>query len=263
MNTVPEYGQGLHVLGEDCYAWLEPPGSWGLANSGVVAGRDDVLVVDTQNDMPMARALLAAVRQIGGAHPVSTVINTHADGDHWNGNLMFDGARVLASAATLAEMKNMWLDPARLAELADQDSAFGRFIAWRTSRFDYDGWRPSYPTETFEGEVTLEAAGRRVQLVQVGPAHTRGDTLVHVPSAGVVFAGDILFTESTPIVWAGPLARSIDACDRILAMDPRLVVPGHGPVVDAGGVRLVREYFAFLSRSARPGACSTPPPPSR
>src|SRR5690606_1598629 len=78
---------------------------------------------------------------------------------------------------------------------------------------------------------------------EVGPAHTRGDTIVNVPSAGVVFAGDVLFTESTPIVWAGPISGCIAALDTIVACEPRVIVPGHGPVVTPRQVTVVRDYF--------------------
>jgi glyoxylase-like metal-dependent hydrolase (beta-lactamase superfamily II) len=65
-----------------------------------------------------------------------------------------------------------------------------------------------------------------------------------------VYAGDVLFTDSTPIMWAGPLSRCIAACDRILSWEPRLVVPGHGPVVDASGVVAVRDYLEFVLQYA-------------
>lgn len=246
MTAQLPYSRGLHDLGDGCHAWLEPPGSWGFANSGVVTGDSDVLVVDTQNDLPMAAALRTAVNEVAAGRPVTAVVNTHSDGDHWNGNLLYEGARIIASQAAADEMADMWLDPARLAEMANTATAFGRFLTWRTEAFDYDGWRPVHPTETFSGTMSLSVGDRAVELIEVGPAHTRGDVVVHVPSAGVVYAGDVLFTDSTPIVWAGPLSRSIAACDRIAACEPRIVVPGHGPLVDATGVDDVRRYLEFV-----------------
>lgn len=246
MTDLPAFTRGLHDLGGDCHAWLEPSGGWGLANSGVVVAADEMLVVDTQNDMTLAATLRAAVREVGGKRPVTTVVNTHSDGDHWNGNLLYEGARIVSSQATLDEMNSMWLNPKRMGEIANDETAFGRFITWRINRFDFDGWRAVRPTESFSGRSTLDLGDQHVELVEVGPAHTAGDTIVHVPRADVVFAGDVLFTESTPIVWAGPLSRCIDACDRILQYDPRFVVPGHGPVVRAQDVHPVRGYYEFI-----------------
>lgn len=249
-EDLPAYTEGLADLGGGCWAWLEPPGSWGLANSGIVVGSDNVLVVDTQNDLRLARLLQAGVHEVAGGAPVRTVVNTHGDSDHWSGNLLFEGARIISSAATLDEMTHMWLDQSTLAELADADTAFARWVRWRTEVFDYDGWRPVHPTETFSGRRTIEAAGRKVDLIEVGPAHTAGDVIVHLPDDGVVYAGDIVFAASTPMVWAGPLSRVIAACDLILELQPRVVVPGHGPIVDASGVTVVRDHLSFVLEHA-------------
>ena len=72
---------------------------------------------------------------------------------------------------------------------------------------------------------------------------------MHVPDAGVVFTGDLLFIEGTPIVWAGPIENWLDACERILALGAHTLVPGHGPVTDASGVREVSATSSTCGRS--------------
>ena len=71
-----------------------------------------------------------------------------------------------------------------------------------------------------------------------------------MPDAATIYTGDILFIGGTPIVWAGPLANWIAACDLMLGMDIDTVVPGHGPVTDKAGVTTVRDYLAFVDREA-------------
>jgi cyclase len=78
--------------------------------------------------------------------------------------------------------------------------------------------------------LTIRVGDRELHLLEVGPAHTRGDTLVHAPAERVLFSGDILFSGAHPIAWAGPVSNWIAACDRILAMDVEVIVPGHGPL---------------------------------
>src|SRR3712207_7524042 len=56
----------------------------------------------------------------------------------------------------------------------------------------------------------------RSDLIEVGPAHTRGDTLVHLPRERVLFAGDILFVGGHPVIWHGSVDGWIAACERIL-----------------------------------------------
>ena len=116
--------------------------------------------------------------------------------------------------------------------------------------FEFDGHRAAAPDRTFDGRLELDVGGRVVELIEVGPAHTRGDTLAYVPDAATIYTGDILFIGGTPIVWAGPLSNWIAACDLMLGMDVDTVVPGHGPVTDKAGVTTVRDYLAFVDREA-------------
>ena len=116
--------------------------------------------------------------------------------------------------------------------------------------FDFDGIEFELPTRTFDGRLDIEVGGRSVELIEVGPAHTDGDVIVHVPDASTVYTGDILFIGGQPIVWAGPLANWISACDLMLALDVDTVVPGHGPLTDRSGIVAVRDYLAFVEREA-------------
>lgn len=70
--------------------------------------------------------------------------------------------------------------------------------------------------------------------------------MVWVPEDSVLFAGDILFIEGHPILWEGPVDNWIRALDRILDMDPAVIVPGHGPITDRRGVARLRDYFTTL-----------------
>ena len=85
----------------------------------------------------------------------------------------------------------------------------------------------------------------------MGPAHTGGDTLAFVPADKAIFTGDILFIEGHPIIWAGPVANWIAACDMICALDVETVVPGHGPVTDKRGARRVGDYLGYIAREAK------------
>ena len=75
--------------------------------------------------------------------------------------------------------------------------------------------------------------------------------IVHLPDDGVVFTGDILFHGGHPIVWAGPVANWIAACDRVLALHPSVVVPGHGPLASPAALVDLKGYFELLTREAR------------
>jgi glyoxylase-like metal-dependent hydrolase (beta-lactamase superfamily II) len=99
--------------------------------------------------------------------------------------------------------------------------------------------------------MDITVGDKSVNLKQVGPAHTRGDVLVHVPADKTIFTGDILFIEGHPILWVGPVQNWIDACDHMLGLDLETIVPGHGPITDHRGVRALRDYLVYVRDEAR------------
>jgi glyoxylase-like metal-dependent hydrolase (beta-lactamase superfamily II) len=180
------------------------------------------------------------------------VVNTHANGDHCWGNELMGDARIVASKECADEIGAP--PPETLAALVRGSSSMGvlgEFLGRIFGPFEFDGITVRKPDETFEGELTLSVDGKDVRLIEVGPAHTRGDILVHVPDARVVFTGDILFVGGHPIVWTGPVRNWVSALDRILAMDVDTVVPGHGPIVDKSAVNDEREYLLWVEREAK------------
>jgi glyoxylase-like metal-dependent hydrolase (beta-lactamase superfamily II) len=127
----------------------------------------------------------------------------------------------------------------------------GAYFADVFGPFDFDHIEERLPTRTFSGELTLKVGNKDVRLIEVGPAHTGGDVLVQVPGDRAIYTGDILFIDGTPLMWAGPVKNWIGACEKILAMDVEVIVPGHGPVTDKAGVRRVAEYLGYIDREAR------------
>jgi cyclase len=116
------------------------------------------------------------------------------------------------------------------------------------------------PTRTFRGELVLEVGGREVRLIEVGPAHTPGDLVVHVPDARMVFAADILFIGVTPVMWIGPVEGWLAALDRLIDTGAETFVPGHGPVCGRAEIERLAAYWRWLDAAARPRlAAGTPP----
>jgi cyclase len=247
------YTRGLHEIGDGLYAYLQPDGGWGWSNAGLVADGERTLLVDTLYDLELTEAMLTAMRRaVPGAERIDTLVNTHANGDHCYGNQLVGGARILASERTAAEMSE--LPPAAMAALLAQAPSMGELGAFFMrcfGAFQFEGIELKLPEETFSGELSLRVGSRELRLIEVGPAHTRGDTLVHVPSQRVLFTGDILFSEAHPIAWAGPVSNWIAACERILAMDLEVIVPGHGPLAGPPAVRELKAYFEYLYERAR------------
>jgi glyoxylase-like metal-dependent hydrolase (beta-lactamase superfamily II) len=249
-----QYTKGLHDLGNGGYAWLQPDGGWGWSNAGLIVDGGQSLLVDTLFDVPLTREMLAAMRKAEpkAAAKIGTLVNTHHNGDHCNGNECCAGAEIiahkLAAEAMLHETPQLLMG---FLDLAPQLGDLGRYLTNCFGPFDFKSVTQTLPTTVFERELTRQVGAKTVRIMHVGPAHTPGDALVFVPADKTVFTGDILFIEGHPIMWEGPVANWIDACERILAMDVDTVVPGHGPITDKKGVRAVRDYLAYVRDEAK------------
>jgi cyclase len=249
------YTKGLQDLGNGCYAYLQPDGSWGWSNAGLVASGEESLLVDTLFDLKLTREMLATMQRAEpkAAARIGTLVNTHSNGDHCFGNELVAGAEIIASKACAAEMRRDG-GAGRLAGMkrnARQMGETGEYFARIFGPFDFEGINVAMPTRTFEGELTRRVGDKTVRLIEVGPAHTGGDILAYVPNDRAIFTGDILFINGHPIIWAGPIGNWIKACQLMLDLDVETVVPGHGPITDKAGVSAVKGYLEYIASEAR------------
>jgi glyoxylase-like metal-dependent hydrolase (beta-lactamase superfamily II) len=196
--------------------------------------------------------MLEAMAPLVKRAPIDAALNTHANPDHCFGNELLPSAtEIYASATSAAEMGE--LSPEMLHALKSAPGMppdLAAFVEHAFGPFDFSNITLRAPSRTFEDRMELAVGDRAVTFLELGPAHTGGDTIVHVPDAATVFTGDLLFIGGTPIVWAS-LSNWITACDRILELGAETLVPGHGPVTDAGGVRDVRRYLTYIADEAR------------
>ena len=248
MPDIP-FTQGLYTLSDDCHVWLEPDGGWGYSNSGLVVGKGRSLLIDTLFDPPMTENMVAHMRDLLEGHPITTLFNTHSDGDHWFGNQIVAGIEIVASAASATEMQAK--GPGSIDRLRRLPGETGDFAREAFGPFEWDDVTPTYPTTTFDRELTLDVGGIEVQLLNLGPAHTGGDAIAWVPGSKTLFTGDLLFNGGTPIVWAGPVEGWVRACDAMEELGAEIVVPGHGPVTDVATIRLIRDYLQFIIAQAK------------
>jgi len=245
------YEAGVAGLGRGSFAYMQPDGGWGLSNAGLVPDGGEALLVDTLFDFPHTRAMLDAFARTTPAK-IRTLVNTHHNGDHCYGNALVDGAEIIATERAAEEMRRE--TPRGLAQVMKAAAGMGltgEYFLHCFSRFDFDGVTTKHPDTTFRGRLMKRVGAKEVHLIEVGPAHTGGDALVHVPADRVLFTGDVLFIDGTPILWVGPVGNWIKACETIEAMDLDAIVPGHGPLTDKQGVATVRRYLSYIRDEAR------------
>lgn len=210
-----------------------------VPNVGIVIGDEAALVVDTGMGVANGRRVLDAARAKAGNRRLLLTV-THFHPEHGF------GAQVFKGAATIV------YNSAQLDELhAKGDAYVGMFRTFGPGvEQALEGVQLVEPDETYAGSHTLDLGGRSVTLREVGLAHTRGDQLVTVDDAGVVFAGDLVEEGCFPIFpYFPPEDADLDgdAWIRVLgeleAQEPALVVPGHG---SPGGVDIVATQRSFM-----------------
>ena len=248
------FRQGVHDIGNGLYGYVQPDGTWGWSNAGLIVSGGETLLVDTLMSVPLTRQMLDAFGRVPGGDHIDRLVNTHANPDHFFGNGLVADAEIIATSEARKEMA--CFDPKMLAGLAanyQQMGEAGEFLYETMGRkFDFSGVdEVTLPNRTFEHRLTLTVGDKRIELADLGPAHTQSDTIVWVPDDRAVFTGDLLFNEGHPIMWAGPVENWISACQYILDLDPAVVVPGHGPITERAAVANMKAYFEYVRDEAR------------
>ncbi|SCD75377.1 cyclase [Streptomyces sp. DvalAA-14] len=226
----------VEEVADRVYAYVQSDGGWCLNNAGIVVGNDRTTLVDTVATESRALRLREAVRSLT-PHPVSTVVNTHFHGDHVFGNFVFAPDAVVVAhedcrgemAAAGLHLTSLWPD-----------------VCWGELTV-------TLPTLTFRDRLTVHTGDIRAEVLHLGPAHTTNDAVVWLPEQRVLFTGDLVMSGVTPFCPMGSVAGSLEAIERLRALDPVTLVTGHGPV---GGPELLdtaENYLSWVQRTARAG----------
>jgi glyoxylase-like metal-dependent hydrolase (beta-lactamase superfamily II) len=208
------------------------------------------VVVDALGSPALAEELLAAIRQVT-TQPVRYVILTHYHADHIYGLQAFKaaGATIIAQRAGQAYLNS---DTAALRLKASREE-LSPWVDEHTRLVPADRW--------LDADTVLELGGERFHIHHVGPAHTPEDLVVHAERAGVMFAGDLVFRGRIPFVGQADSRQWIASLGRLIALAPRLVVPGHGPLSSEplADLQLTREYLVHLRQTMAQAAAELEP----
>lgn len=249
--TLPNYSLGVHELAEGVFVYLQPDGSWGRSNAGLVASGGEALLVDTLFDCHLTKKMLDELRASDRrAGRIRALVNTNMSPAHTNGNGVVTGAEIIGSsrsveaARAIAGWRN-WPIPLHLRNRTET------FLHHCFGAFDLECVAAAPITRPVEGRLTLEVGRTTVEIIDIGPAQTSADVVVFVPSARVVFTGDAVWVGRHPVLLDGAIDGWIDACSMLLGLEADLFVPGYGPVTDRKGVTATRDYLAFVRERVR------------
>jgi glyoxylase-like metal-dependent hydrolase (beta-lactamase superfamily II) len=206
------------------------------SNAGFVITDEGVLVVDALGTEPLGRSLVAAIRTLT-TRPIRRVIVTHYHADHFYGlgPLKDAGAEIWAH-----HLGREYLEQQAPARLEQRRRDLAPWVDERTRLVPADRWLP--------GDMSFTLGGLDFDVVYMGPAHAPDDVVVILRQERLIFCGDIIVSGRIPFVGEADSRRWLSAIDRLLALRPVIMVPGHGPVSrdPARDLVLTRDYLLYL-----------------
>jgi len=233
-------------LSDNAYAYTAE----GDPNTGVIVGDDAVMVIDTQATPVMAEDVIRRIRQVTDK-PIKYVVMSH-----------YHAVRVLGASAyrpqeIIASQDTYDLIVERGAQ--DMKSEIERFPRLFRAVETIPGL--TWPTITFEGEMTVWLGKLEVKLLQLGRGHTKGDTVAWLPQQKILFSGDLVEFGATPYAGDAYFQDWPQTLDNLAALKPEKLVPGRGaalttPELVQQGLAGTRAFISDLYASVKAGAAA-------
>lgn len=231
-------------LSENAYAYTAE----GDPNSGVIIGDDAVMIIDTTATPAMAQDLIAKIRAVTDK-PIKYVVLSH-----------YHAVRVLGASAYFAEGAQEIIASRGTYEMivergeADMKSEIERFPRLFAGVETVPGL--TWPTLVFEKEITLFLGKLEVRIAHLGSGHTKGDTVVWLPSQKVLFSGDLVEYDAACYCGDAQLAQWPATLDALQALNPAKLVPGRGPALTTPeavreGIAYTKDFVTTLFQSGK------------
>ncbi len=213
-----------------------------MSNAGFVVTGDGVLVFDALGTPALGEAMVRAIRTVT-KQPIRRVIVSHYHADHFYGLQAFKGAQVWAHQ----QGRDYLSSELAATRLAQRKSALKPWVDERTRLVPADRWLDFSGNKT----IAFEMGGLHFRIIDMGGAHAPDDIMLSVDEDQLLFSGDLFFTGRIPFVGDADSKVWLDALERMLALKPAVVVPGHGDVSRDPGkdLQLTRSYLLFLRRA--------------
>lgn len=270
-RTVEEVAPGVHLIRHP-----DAPDEFPQSNTTVVVGAREVLVVDSCYLPSAAREDIATIRALTDK-PVRWLVNTHWHYDHQMGNAAYRDAFPGISIVAHVETRNQiaGYDPGWFARFPDRARQFqkllddgqdqdGRALSdndKKTYRHALAGLAPVgrefaelapraadlVPDAAFEESLSIDLGGRVAEVRFLGRGNTAGDAVVWLPQERVLAAGDLV-VHPVPYLGGGFPGEFVRTLGRLVALDPLLIVPGHGELLRGTAYpRAVAEFIAAVN----------------
>ena len=181
--------------------------SSGTFNSGVIVTSEGVIVLDALNSEPVARAerdaIANTIRQ-----PVRALVSSTFHNNYTKGNLAY---------------ADVW-------KIGHENYRTDLLALMQREKVPAEEQKARLPNQTFRDRVTLHLGGKEIQILYVGRAHTRGDSIIYVPQDRIVYLSELFFADQFLYIDDGYGLDWLKALDAVEALGAEIFVPAHGPI---------------------------------
>jgi glyoxylase-like metal-dependent hydrolase (beta-lactamase superfamily II) len=210
------------------------------SNSGFVVTNAGVLLFDTGSSEAIGESLRKTITRVTDK-PVRWIINSHAHGDHWLGNAAFEASveEIIATTKVAQAIQisgRTWID------------LFNRMTNGATGES-----RIAPPTRRVDERTEAHFGGIRTVLFPSGDSHSPGDLLLWLPQQGVLMGGDVVYSNRMPSTNNSRIDRWINILEELVALEPKVVIAGHGAVTDVVGLERLRDLLITFREAVAAG----------
>jgi cyclase len=223
----------FHKLADDVYAFV---GKLNDANAMAIVTTQGVVVVDTGNNPPETRILQQFVQSVT-TKPIRYVVITQNHGDHTGGTALF------SPPATVIVQDKVAKDWAAMKDY--QIKSWQKRFPERAEALK--GVSPLDTVVSFSDRMTLHVGGKTIELIYIDDQYNPGDVAVWLPESGIMHAGFVGYIGRHPDIRPdyshGTTSDMLEQLEVLSALQPKIVVPAHGPVGDVTDLHRLTDYL--------------------
>src|SRR6266446_2222448 len=176
-------------------------------NSGVIATNEGVLVLDALNSEPVGRAERKAIEDTI-RQPVRVLVSSTFHNNYTKGNLAF---------------ADVW-------KIGHENYRTDLLALMQREKVSAEEQKARLPNQTFRDRITLHLGGKEIQILYVGRAHTRGDSIIYVPQDRIAYLSELFFADQFLYIDDGYGLDWLKTLDAVEGLGAEIFVPAHGPI---------------------------------
>ena len=228
-------------LADDVYAFV---GKLNDANAMAIVTTQGVVVVDTGNNPPETRILQKFVQSVT-TQPIRYVVITQNHGDHTGGTPLF------SPPATVIVQDKVAKDWAAMKDY--QVRSWQKRFPERAEALN--GVSPLDTVVSFSDRMKLHVGGKTIELIYIDDQYNPGDVAVWLPDSGIMHAGFVGYIGRHPDIRPdyshGTTSDMLEQLEVLSALEPKIVVPAHGPVGDVTALHGLTDYLPLARQKVR------------